>query len=144
MPIVAFLLALSLVTAATAQSAPPGHVTIYRDEWGVPHIFAEREEDGFYALGYAMAEDELDYLLHLFLMARGEEAAVFGVKFVDSDFLSRLWRHAEESQAGLARMSPGLQGEYRAYVGRGERYLGEHPGARPARRPKTQALDSGA
>jgi acyl-homoserine lactone acylase PvdQ len=28
-------------------------VTIYRDDWGVPHIYAAREEEGFYGLGYA-------------------------------------------------------------------------------------------
>ncbi|MGZ8695123.1 MAG: penicillin acylase family protein, partial [Gaiellaceae bacterium] len=30
-----------------------------RDEWGMPRIRAEREEDGFFALGYAQAEDRL-------------------------------------------------------------------------------------
>src|SRR5881396_1643406 len=130
----------TMVAAVTAVTVlpplPASTVTIYRDEWGVPHIFAEREEDGFYALGYAMAEDELDYLLRLFLMARGEQAALFGSKFVDSDFLSRLWRHAEESQAGFARMSPELQRNYRGYMAGVERYLAEHPAERPAGMPK--------
>jgi acyl-homoserine lactone acylase PvdQ len=38
---------------------PKHSVTIYRDNWGVPHIYAEREEDGFYGLGYAQAQDRL-------------------------------------------------------------------------------------
>ena len=34
-------------------------VTIYRDTWGVPHIFGNKDEDTAYGLGYAHAEDDL-------------------------------------------------------------------------------------
>ena len=45
----------------TAQSAD--QVTIHRDPWGVPHIIADTEEAGFYGLGYAQAEDQLEFIL---------------------------------------------------------------------------------
>src|SRR6476661_6570919 len=34
-------------------------VSIERDEYGVPHIFAATEEDGYYGLGFAHAQDRL-------------------------------------------------------------------------------------
>ena len=34
-------------------------VTIYRDEWGIPHIYAYTEEDLSFALGYVHAQDRL-------------------------------------------------------------------------------------
>src|SRR5262249_12706763 len=68
---------------------PPSHshspVTLYRDPWGTPHAYADREEDGFYGLGYAQAEDRLSTILTLYLRVRGEEASVFGRDFIDAD-----------------------------------------------------------
>ena len=34
-------------------------VEIIRDEWGVPHIYAENDDDLFFAQGYVMAQDRL-------------------------------------------------------------------------------------
>ena len=38
-------------TSDAVRLAPPGSVNIYRDIWGVPHVYAEREEDGFWGIG---------------------------------------------------------------------------------------------
>jgi len=34
-------------------------VEIIRDEWGVPHIYAQNDSDLFFAQGYVMAQDRL-------------------------------------------------------------------------------------
>ena len=34
-------------------------VKLHRDEHGMAHVYAEREEDGYYGIGYALAEDRL-------------------------------------------------------------------------------------
>src|SRR5579871_2688008 len=34
-------------------------VTVVRDRWGVPHIYAQNTEDLFMAQGYVMAQDRL-------------------------------------------------------------------------------------
>ena len=34
-----------------------GKTVIYRDTWGVPHIYAPTEEAGLYAEGWAQAEE---------------------------------------------------------------------------------------
>jgi acyl-homoserine lactone acylase PvdQ len=47
------LIALLVVFALTpALAADDGDATIIRDEYGVPHIFADTEADLFYSFGY--------------------------------------------------------------------------------------------
>lgn len=135
-------LALSLrLVAPGAAAAQAGQVTIYRDDYGVPHIYAEREADGYYGLGYAQGEDQLELQLRFFLQARGEEAAVFGKAHLATDYLARLWRHAEEARAGFARLSPELQANYRAYVAGLQRYMRDHPDRVPAWAPRLEPWD---
>ena len=51
---------LTLITAVAA--AADNEVTIHRDSWGVPHIYADTAAAGVYGLGYTQAEDRLDKL----------------------------------------------------------------------------------
>src|SRR5882762_1114279 len=69
--------AASMCTHSDVQPEPEiqqgerrGTVTVYRDDWGVPHVYASREEDGFYGLGYAQAEDRLEGILRRYLEVR--------------------------------------------------------------------------
>ncbi|GBC97275.1 Penicillin G acylase [bacterium HR16] len=57
-------------------------VTIYRDEWGVPHIYAQTEEGVAYGLGWAQAEDRLEQLLKNYRLAAGTMAEVFGEQWI--------------------------------------------------------------
>ncbi len=50
------------------QGADAQETVIYRDTWGIPHIYAPTEEAGLYAQGYAVAQDRPEQLL-LNLMA---------------------------------------------------------------------------
>ena len=38
--------------AADTKQQTNGMVSIYRDEWGIPYMYADIEEDGYYGLGY--------------------------------------------------------------------------------------------
>ena len=133
------IIALIIAAAAVAQNYP---VTIHRDDFGVPHIYASSEELGFYGIGYAEAEDNLEGLLLMFLEARGERAAVSGSEFLESDLASRLWMHAEEARVGFARLSPQLQNNYRYYIGGIQRYMHEHPADVPKWAPKLEPSDA--
>jgi Penicillin amidase len=68
-------------------------VTIYRDTFGIPHIFAASEEGAAYGMGYAQAEDRLEELLKQYRRASGTMAAVFGPDFLQHDYRQRLWQH---------------------------------------------------
>ncbi|MBX7255068.1 MAG: penicillin acylase family protein [Candidatus Hydrogenedentes bacterium] len=53
-------------------------VTIYRDTWGVPHIYADSDEAAAYGLGYAQAEDRLADMYANIRIACGSAAKYFG------------------------------------------------------------------
>ncbi|HEV3118386.1 MAG TPA: penicillin acylase family protein, partial [Gemmataceae bacterium] len=86
-----------------AALAPPlfsagraGHneeVTIYRDEFGTPNIFAATEEGAAYGMGYAQAEDRLQEIFKQYRRAEGTMAEVFGPQFFQDDYRQRVWQH---------------------------------------------------
>src|SRR5438045_1072856 len=133
-------LCIAAASGAIAQASGP-HARIDRDDWGVPHIHATSEEGGFYALGYAEAEDQLELLLRYYLTARGELAATFGAEHLESDFAARQWMHVEEARAGLARLSPQLRHDYEAFIAGVNRYMADHPGDVPAWAPTLAPWD---
>ena len=52
------LLVVALAGSATAaQRDIVGSITIYRDTWGVPHIYAKTDAGAAFGLMYAQAED---------------------------------------------------------------------------------------
>ena len=123
-----FLVFLLLAACATQPLGPlPGPVTIYRDTWGVPHIYADTEAAGFYALGYAQAQDRLPEILGGPYWVNGRLAELRGDAYLPVDIENRRWRNAEEGAKGFARLSPELQRDYRAYVAGVKRFLAENP-----------------
>src|SRR5262245_1916899 len=89
-------LVLILAGAAATAAAPPGDsaTTLYRDEYGIPHVYAPTLEAAAYAMGYAQAEDRLEELLKNYRRAAGTMAEVFGPQFYEHDLAQRVWRHA--------------------------------------------------
>lgn len=82
-----------------------GRVEIVRDNHAVPHIFAEHEQDLFYGLGYAHAEDRLWQLLMLRRTAQGRLSEVFGERTLKIDRFLRAIDLYGVSAASLAFQS---------------------------------------
>jgi acyl-homoserine lactone acylase PvdQ len=62
----------------TATETPKAGVTIYRDELGIPHVYADSADNASFGLGYATAEDrlfEMDVFRHA---AEGTLASFLG------------------------------------------------------------------
>jgi len=134
--VICFLL-LSSIPGSTATQT----VTIHRDQWGVPHIYAATEAGGFFGLGYAQAEDRLVQLLGGIHWARGTLASVKGAAAVDSDLETRRWHHLEEARKGLFRLSPQLQLNYQAFINGVNAYMKNHPEKIPAWAPALEVAD---
>ena len=66
-----------------------GEVTIVRDSFAVPHIFAEHDADVFFGLGYAHAQDRLWQMTMFRRIAQGRLAEVFGPDLVERDYFLR-------------------------------------------------------
>ena len=65
-------------------------VEIIRDEWGVPHIYAENDHDLFFAQGYVMAQDRLWQMEMWRRWHEGRLAEIFGPAALPYDRRTRL------------------------------------------------------
>ncbi|MBZ0129954.1 MAG: penicillin acylase family protein [Rhodobacteraceae bacterium] len=82
-----------------------GEVEIVRDNHSVPHIFADRERDVFFGLGFVHAQDRLWQMMLLRRTAQGRLSEIFGDRTIAiDDFLRRLDLYR------LAESSVGVQG----------------------------------
>src|SRR6187397_910856 len=59
-----------------------GNVEVIRDTWGVPHIYAQNQDDLFFAQGYVMAQDRLWQMDMWRRIGMGETAEVLGPEAV--------------------------------------------------------------
>ncbi|MGA9117639.1 MAG: penicillin acylase family protein, partial [Bacteroidota bacterium] len=104
-----------------------GKTVIYRDTWGVPHIYAPTIEEGLFAVGWAQAEDRPQELLKNMLRGAGELASVEGPEALDSDRLVLMWDLCERSKALAGEMNPVVRGHLRAFVRGIKGYYTAHP-----------------
>ena len=51
--------ALPVIDGTLRVQGLEGRAEIIRDRWGIPHIFADHDEDASFALGFATAQDRL-------------------------------------------------------------------------------------
>lgn len=120
-------------TTAQGKGDPDtGKVVLYRDEYGVPHIYAPTVEAGAYAVGYAQAEDRLEELLKNMLRGTGEMAAAFGPDEYDNDLQNRLWQHNDFARKNFQRIRPEVRRYMAAYIQGVNDYLAAHQNEVPA------------
>lgn len=70
-------------------------VTIYRDPFGVPVVYADTEFGVWYGHGYALAEDRLFLLDQARRQARGTSGEVLGAGAVSADVMTRTLTYTE-------------------------------------------------
>jgi penicillin amidase len=68
-------------------------VDVIRDEWGVPHIYAQNADDLFFAQGYVMAQDRLWQMEWWRREHEGRLAEVLGPAAVERDRQARLLKY---------------------------------------------------
>jgi len=81
-------------------------VNVYSDEWGVPHIYAETENDLFLTAGYIAARERLWQMTVVGSAARGELSKLFGKDMLGSDIYLRTWRIPEIGRKGAEQLRP--------------------------------------
>lgn len=81
-------------------------VTIIRDTWGVPHIYAQNQHDMFFAQGFATAQDRL-FQMELWKRAgQGTLAEILGPKFLQRDVGARLLKYRGDMAAEFSSYAP--------------------------------------
>lgn len=131
------LLTISLVLPVANFSTPTlagvqGDVTLYRDEFGIPHVFAPTLEGAAYAIGYAQAEDRLEELLKNYRRANGTMSEVFGPDHYRHDLIQRMWRHSEIAREKYNQVSAPMRAAIESFQDGVRQYMKEHPEDVPA------------
>jgi penicillin amidase len=93
-----------------------GHVDIWRDEWGIPHIRGASFGDAFAGLGFAHAQDRLWQMEALLRRGTGRYAEWLGARAVAGDILSRQMNTAAASQRDFAILGAEAKAMLEAYA----------------------------
>jgi len=82
------------------QPAPPFalQATIYRDIYGIPHVYADSEEAAAYALAQAQCEDLGTQVFDNLRTASGRRAELSGEEALAVDRIMHLWRVPETAE----------------------------------------------
>src|SRR5687768_18480881 len=64
-------------------------VTIYRDTYGVPHVFGRTDESTVFGFAYAQAEDNFWRVEEDFIHALGRASELYGERALEEDRLNR-------------------------------------------------------
>ncbi len=104
-------------------------VDIYRDQYGVPHIYAQNQHDLFFAQGYTHAQErfwQMDFWRHI---GAGKLSEMFGEGQLDTDIFLRTlgWRRIAEQE--WAQTAPETRAIFEAYSEGVNAYLEEHQGS---------------
>ncbi len=111
----------------TLGSGLAGEVTIKRDVWGVPHIFAATLPDGAFGLGYVQAEDRLEQIYSNYREALGRTAEVTGPKAVEADFEARMAGHEAVCKKRYPEVPAEVRALCEAFQDGVRAYLAGHP-----------------
>lgn len=113
-------------------------VTILRDEFGVPHIFADTPAGAAFGSGYAQAEDRLEEMMRNYRKAEGTMAEAFGESWFRHDYLQRVFRHRQVAEQHYNDLDPKLRALLESFQAGVRKYMQEHPERVPAWAPKLE------
>jgi penicillin G amidase len=104
-----------------------GGVTIVRDSFAIPHIYAENEIDLYRAVGFTMAQDRLWQMDLLRRVIRGQLSEIMGKSQLETDLLMRSLRIQEKSERLLAQAAPEIVAILEAFSAGVNYYIGNYP-----------------
>lgn len=104
------------------------NITIYRDYYGVPHIYGKTDEEVAYGLAWATAEDDFESMQQNVLAGRCRSAAVNGKDGAIMDFIAAFIGAKElVDQQYDAAFSPKFKAIMKAYCDGANKYAQLHP-----------------
>ena len=93
-----------------------GPVRIVRDTWGVPHIYAENQDDLFFAQGFVQAQDRLFQMDLWRRSSQGRLSEVLGPNFIERDAMTRRFQYRGDVAAEWASYGPDAKAIAAAFV----------------------------
>ena len=106
-------------------------VTIYRDTYGVPHVFGRTDASTVFGFAYAQAEDNFWRVEENFILALGRASELYGEKSLDEDRLNRALEIPRLAREEYSRLDPKMRSLCDAFAAGFNYYLARHPEVRP-------------
>src|SRR5918911_301352 len=106
-------------------------VTIYRDRYGIPHVFARTDPGAVFGFAYAQAEDNFPRIEDNFLRALGRAAEVYGDASLEDDRLNRALELPRLAWEEYHRLDGRTRALVDAYADGVNYYLATHPAVKP-------------
>jgi acyl-homoserine-lactone acylase len=119
---------------AGADDSPAGlarTVTIYRDTYGVPHVFGRTDASTVFGFAYAQAEDNFWRVEENFIHALGRASELYGEKTLDEDRLNHALEIPRLAREEYARLDQHMRLLCDAFAAGFNYYLARHPEVRP-------------
>jgi acyl-homoserine-lactone acylase len=91
--------------AASSGEKVARSVTIYRDEYGVPHVYGPTDASCVFGYIYAQAEDNFWQIEDSYIRSLGRSSEVYGERTLSDDLLNRALEIPNLSKAEYARSS---------------------------------------
>jgi acyl-homoserine-lactone acylase len=107
------------------------NVTIYRDNWGIAHVYGKTDADAVFGMEYAQAEDDFNRVETNYIDALGWRSQADGESAIYLDLRSRLFVDPKTLQAKYAHSPPWLKKLMNAFADGLNYYLYTHPEVRP-------------
>lgn len=100
-------------------------VTVFRDERGMPHIYAGNEHDLYFAVGYVMAQERLWFMDLIRRVTTGRLAEVMGADLAETDKFLRCLEMTAKSKLVLSNEDPVILSYMQAYADGVNKYIAD-------------------
>ena len=117
-------------SVARAKALAP-KVTIYRDSYGVPHVYGPTDVSVVFGFTYARAEDEFQKIQRSLLSASGRLSEIMGTPAFFSDRACRLFEIPQHAQREYEKCDPAFKKILMAYADALNFYVHNHPQVKP-------------
>jgi acyl-homoserine lactone acylase PvdQ len=114
-------------TELARWEAQAKRVEIIRDDFGVPHVYGQRDADAVFGLLYAQCEDDFRRVERNYLWALGRLAELEGEQELYSDLRANLYMTTEEAKMGYEKAPDWLKELCVAFADGVNYYLHTHP-----------------
>jgi penicillin amidase len=91
-------------------------VEVRRDTWGIPHVYAQNQDDLFFAQGFVTAQDRLFQLEMWRRVGLGTTAEVFGDEAIEADRFARLMLYRGDMNSEWQSYAPDAESIATAFV----------------------------
>jgi acyl-homoserine-lactone acylase len=107
------------------------NVTIYRDDWGIAHVYGRTDADAVFGMEYAQAEDDFSRVESNYIDALGWRSQADGKSAIYHDLRSQLFADPQAMQVEYRQSPRWLRTLMDAFADGLNFYLYSHPEVRP-------------